>query len=140
MFSFNKRNLKRIFTFIKKRGDVKIVFSICFVVGSYWGSTSWTERAVPPSSFLRNHSQHQAIKALNCVFEPRYFILTHAGHRKQHVSRGNCFFLLCHLGWLNFHRNTLLSDSGGNLYCIKIIVPKMISHTASGIDKHTEWK
>lgn len=88
-----ERNLKRIFTFIKKRGDVKIVFSICFVVGSYWGSTSWTERAVPPSSFLRNHSQHQAIKALNCVFEPRYFILTHAGHRKQHVSRGNCFFI-----------------------------------------------
>ena len=79
-FSLSKRNLKRIFIFTKnkkiKRQKLKLAFSICFAESSYTGSAHPAQSA-PYQLFPGNHSQHQAIVALNCVCEHLFFILVY---------------------------------------------------------------
>lgn len=73
------RHTRRSFIFMKK-DEVKIGFSICFAANSMRQKAPWAVRVVPPSSFPKNHTQHQAARALNCVFEHLRLVSIYSVH------------------------------------------------------------
>lgn len=73
------RHTRRSFIFMKK-DEVKIGFSICFAANSMRQKAPWAVRVVQPSSFPKNHTQHQAARALNCVFEHLRLVSIYSVH------------------------------------------------------------
>lgn len=140
LFWLNEGNPKG-FSLLQKRWDVKTAFCVCFRVSCNRGSAQPQQRVGPPGSFPRPASiSASGHHTLTCVSGHLCFIsFILCIYRGKMCPECNCFFLLYAI-WtcISFHRNTLLSDSMGNLYCIKITTPKMISHTTHVTSKYTE--
>lgn len=132
----------------KKAKEVKIVFSTCFTVSCYRGSTTpWAVRVVPPSPFLGNCTQQLSIKSpeLWTMSERKHlcFISIYVLHvlarcvlkyqkslRKVIFDIWECSknflyrlmaiasLFYAILGYKSFHRNALLLGGWGHLYIL----------------------
>ena len=96
---FKKRNPGKIFTFMKKRWNVKIVFSICFAASHYKGMPNtlqqmWHHHSPSRGTALSiSASSHHSSKLCPWAL---CFILIYFLHLLAGCDKDNCFFALCH--------------------------------------------
>ena len=93
---------------------MKLAFSICFAESSYIGS-AYPEKSAPYWLFPGNHSQHQAIVALNCVCEHLCFILVYFVYLLTRRFLRSLILRFIPFWLMKGFTRILLSESGGNL-------------------------